>query len=363
MHGIQNLDRRRFLRTSAFASCSLASSRRLFAAEDTSASCTAIVDTYVRLHRFQGVVALGRQGKPLFLKTVGFANIETKEPMAGASVFGIASISKMLTTVSVLHLQEKGLLQLDQPIEAYLPYYRKDLGSKLTLRHLLANDSGVPNLFSAAMKADPTVVEQPMTTEQAVHRFCEVDLIFSPGERFDYSLSNWIIVLAIVEAVTKQDYASAMRRLTLDPLGLKATTADLNTAAVQPYDDATPPVKKTQKRLPYIAAAGGYFSDAVDLIRAAHLIFDTPFLSAASKKELTTIEVPSDQYALGGRVRQLSIGSKVVPAAWDTGNTSGYRSVLGHRLDGKATVVVLNNTSMSQKTLDEFSDELLTTFS
>lgn len=360
---IQNLDRRRFLRVTALASCSVVAPHRLFATEDNNASCVDVVNKYVRIHSYQGVVALGRQGKPFFLKTVGFGNIEMKEPMAAASVFGIASISKMLTTVSVLHLQEKGLLQLDQPIEAYLPYYRKELGSKLTLRHLLANESGVPNLFSAATKTDPTVVEQPMTTVQAVHRFCEGDLIFSPGERFDYSLSNWILVLAIVEAVTKLDYATAMRRLTLDPLGLKATTADLNAAAVWSYDNATPPSRRTQKRLSYVAASGGYFSNAADLMRAAHLIFDTSFLSAGSKKELTTVEVPSDQYALGGRVRQVSIGSKMVSAAWDTGNTSGYRSVLGHRLDGEATVVVLNNTSMSQKTLDEFGDELLAAFS
>jgi D-alanyl-D-alanine carboxypeptidase len=330
--------------------------------EDNAAPCSEVVEKYVRTHRFQGVVALGRGGKPSFLKTLGFANFETKEPMTAASVFGIASISKMLTTVSVLHLQEKGLLRLDQTIGTYLPYFRKDLGSKLTLRHLLANNSGVPNLFSATMKTNPAAVDEPLTTEQAVHHFCEGDLIFDPGARFDYSLSNWILVLAIVEGVTKLDYATAMRKLTLDPIGLKATTSNPAEDAVQAYDNAVPPSKRTQKRPPYIAAAGGYFSNALDLMRAAHVIFDTSLLTAASKKELTTIEVPSDQYALGGRVRQVPIGSKSVPAAWDTGNTSGFRSVLGHRLDGKATVVVLNNTSMSQKTLDEFSDELLAAF-
>jgi CubicO group peptidase (beta-lactamase class C family) len=195
-----------------------------------------------------------------------------------------------------------------------------------------------------------------------VHRFAEGDLIFSPGERFDYSLCNWILVLAIVEAVTRQEYATAMQRLTLSPLGLNATTAALNAIAVKSYDNATPPGIRTQPRQPYIAAAGGYFSNATDLTTAAHRIFDTSFLSSASRKELTTIEVASDSYALGGRIREVQIGSQKVTAAWDTGNTLGYRSVLGHRLDGKATVVVLNNTSMSQKTLDEFSDALLAAF-
>ena len=354
--------RRSFLQTTAFASLSLLTPSCLLAANQYEAACSRVVEEYVRTSRFQGVVALGRHGKPAFWKTVGFANIETQEPMTTSSVFGIASISKMLTTVSVLRLQERGLLKLDEPIGTYLPYFRHDLGSRLTLRYLLANNSGVPNLFSPAMKADPHTIEQALTTGEAVHRFCEGDLLFPPGERFDYSLSNWILVLAIVEAVTRLNYATAMRQLTLDPLRLNATTAALDAVAVQSYDNATPPARRTQGRQPYIAAAGGYFSSAPDLMRAAHLIFDTGFLSAASKRELTTIEVPSDHYALGGRIRQVPIQSQQVPAAWDTGNTLGYRSVLGHRLDGKATVVVLNNTSMSQKTLDEFSDALLAAF-
>lgn len=282
--------------------------------------------------------------------------------MTEKAVFGIASISKMLTTVAILRLQEQGRLKLDAPIATYLPYFRADLGGRLTLRYLLANNSGVPNLFSAAMKVEPKIIKQRLTTEQAVHRFAEGDLIFAPGERFDYSLANWILVLAIVEAVTKEEYATAMQKLVLTPLRLSATTAALNAVAVQSYDNATTPAKRTQARQPYIAAAGGYFSNATDLMSAAHQIFDTGFLSDGSKRELTTIQIPSDHYALGGRVREVSIGGEKLKAAWDTGSALGYRSVLGHRLDGKATVVVLNNTSMSQKTLDEFSDALLAAF-
>ncbi len=323
MNLFDDLPRRYFLRTSALASLSLSVPRHGWAGGEDLSACAQVVETYVRDHQFQGVVSLSRHGTPSFWKTTGFADVETREPMAAASVFGIASISKMLTTVSVLRLQEKGILQLDQPVATYLPYFRKDLGNKLTLRYLMANNSGVPNLFSSATKADPAINEQHLTTEQAVHRFCEGDLIFPPGQRFDYSLSNWILVLAIVEAVTKLDYATAMRQLTLTPLELKATTTEPNATAVPSYDNATPPARRTQPRPPYAAAAGGYFSNATDLMRAAHLIFDTAFLSAASKRELTTIEVPSDQYALGGRIREVHVGSQIVPARM------GHREYVG----------------------------------
>ena len=266
-----NLHRRSFMKVSASASLALLAPYDVFASAATAPACTEVVDRYVRENGFQGVVALGRGGRPVFWKTVGFADFESKQPMTNESVFGIASISKVLTTAAVLRLQEQELLKLDEPIAAYLPYFRKDLGARLTLRHLLANNSGVPNLFSAAMKANPKTIEETLTTEQAVHRFAEGDLIFSPGERFDYSLSNWILVLAIVEAVTRQEFAVAMQRLTLVPLGLKATTAALDAPSVQSYDNATPPARRMQARQPYVAAAGGYFSNAVDLMKCGSL--------------------------------------------------------------------------------------------
>lgn len=353
--------RRRFLQASGLAVSSVAC-RASLGKVSPHAACGSVVQEYVDKERFQGVVMLGRGGRPQFSMPVGYSDIEKRQAMAADSVFGIASISKMLTSVTVLKLQERRLLSLDESIGTYLPYFRKDLGATLTLRYLMANNSGVPNLFSPAMKSDAHLMERPLTTQEAVHRFCEGDLIFKPGERFDYSLPNWILVLAIVEAVTKVRFADAMQSITLRPLGLTATSAALDVAAVVPYTDAQPAVRRPAARQPYIAAAGGYFSTAPDLMRAGHLIFDTSFLTAHSRQELTTVEVPSDQYALGGRIRQIAAAPGTVPAAWDTGNTSGYRSVLGHRLDGKATVVVLNNTSMSQKTLDEFSVALLAAF-
>lgn len=358
MNALSIPTRRHFLRQLGVGALSATIAPRLLCAQASTAS--AVIDDYVRQHNFQGVVALARNGKMAFSRTIGFADMEAKTPMKIDTVFGIASISKMLTAVTVLKLVERGLLSLDQPITTYLPNYRKDTGSRLTLRHLMANDSGLPNLFSPAWKADPTIMDQPLPTAEAVKRYAEGDLIFAPGERFDYSLSNWIVVLAVVEAVTGRDFETVVRNTTLTPLGLTATTSRPDNKVAVPYTDAAPYMRKPAQRQAYVAAAGGYYSNAPDLMRAAQRIFGTPFLAPSSLQALTTILVPSAGYALGGRIREVAIGSQKVKAAWDTGNTSGYRSVLGHRLDGKGTVVVLNNTSMSQKTLDEFSDALLT---
>jgi D-alanyl-D-alanine carboxypeptidase len=321
-----------------------------------------LVEAFVRAQAFQGVVMLGRAGQPTYARAFGLADIEAVRPAAIDTPYAIASISKWLTAVTVLKLVEAGKLSLDAPITTYLPDYRADTGAKVTLRRLLSNSSGVPNGFTPATKADPALVKTPLSTAEALKRFCLGDLAFEPGTRFDYALTNWIIVLAIVETVTGLPFQTAVREITLSPLGLDAIRADdaiavgAHTAAG--YTDAKPPVRRPNDRQPYMAAAGGYFGTASDLLKAAHLIFDTGFLSAASRRQLRTIEVASDGYALGGRVRTLMIDGKPHPAGWETGNTAGFRSVLGHRLDTRQTVVILNNTSMSQRTLDLFADTL-----
>jgi CubicO group peptidase (beta-lactamase class C family) len=287
------------------------------------AACHKVIDAYIQDHRFQGVVLLGRQGRSVFSREVGLASFEAKKPIALDTRFGVASISKMFTSVTVLRLVEQQRLSLDTPIGSYLPWYRKDLGARLTLRRLLANNSGVLNQFSPVWKADPAVMQRPMTTVDAVHRYCEADLIFNPGERFDYSLSNWILVLAIVESVTHKEFATAMQEITLRPLGLMHTSTEFDDNTAIPYSDTTPPEKKSYARPSFVAAAGGYYSNAGDLLRAGQKVFDGHFLMPESLRSLTTREV--DTYALGGSVRDTHVGTNTVQAAWDTGNSSGYR--------------------------------------
>lgn len=320
-----------------------------------------VVDAFVRDTGFQGVVMLGRAGRADYVRTVGYADIEAKVPARPDTLYAIASISKWLTTVTVLKLVERGLLDLDAPLTRALPDYRADTGARLTLRRLLCNASGLPNLFIAEAKADPTLLKTDLTTAQALSRFGQGDLAFEPGARFDYHPVNWILVIAAVERATGLPFQVAVRSITLDPLGLKATGATnaMLEGAAPSYRTVNPPERWGNDRRPYLAASGGYASTAPDLMRAAHLVFDTDFLTAESRRQLTHVEVPTEDYALGGRVRRLTIEGRTVPAGWETGRTAGYRLVLGHRLDGRRTVVLMNNTALSQKTMDQFADALL----
>ncbi|QTC91863.1 serine hydrolase domain-containing protein [Brevundimonas goettingensis] len=322
------------------------------------------VDAIAQEFGFNGVILLGRAGRPEFRKAYGVADVATGRPASVGDRYAIASISKWLTVTAILQLVDQGRLALDAPINTWLPDYRTDTGGTVTLRHLLNNTSGIPNLLNAAVGADPTLNTSTMPAAEAVKRFCSGDPIFAPGARFDYVPTNWILVMAIMEAATGEAYPALMDRLVITPLGLPDTglcdAAFLEAGDVaKAYKTLSPPVLKMWPRPTFIAAAGGFYSTAADLLRAAHGVFDGDLLSASSREEMARITVPDQHYSLGGRVAVVNIDGQVRRGGWETGRTDGYRSVLGHLFDDHRTVVVLNNTDMSQQVMDQIALRLL----
>lgn len=320
------------------------------------------IDAFVKANGFAGTILRAKAGKPIYARNFGLANIATKAPVTTDTVYAIASISKFLSTVTVLKLVEAGKLALDAPIATLLPGYRADTGGKVQLAHLLSNTSGIPNGFMPELKLEPDLVTRDIGTAESVRRFCSGDLAFEPGSKFEYLLTNWFLVVAIVEAATGKPFQQAMHEITLDPLGLKRTTAALGTenqpGSALSYRTVEPPLEWPNPRAPVMAASGGYFSNAADLLRAGHAVFDKGFLSPASLKALRTVRVPEQDYSLGGRVRTMTIAGKPVEAAWETGRTAGYRTLLAHRYDTQESIVLLNNTGIAQKAIDLFADDL-----
>lgn len=305
---------------------------------------------------FYGLVLAGRHGVPAQAQSVGLADIDARRPVTAATRFAIGSISKWLSAVAMLRLVDQGKLALEAPIRTYLPDFRADTGGRVTLRHLLCNASGIPNLFNQAVKDDPSLLDTPLTADQAISRFCQGDPIFAPMERFDYALTNWIILAGIVEKISGLPFDRAVAHLALDPLGLAGTSLHDDGAALS-YWSVSPPQVRQSPRPAYLAASGGFYATGPDLLRAAHGVFGTPLLSNASRQALLTPQI--DDYALGGRVKRLRVDGAERLFAWETGRTMGFRSLLAHRLDNGETLVLLNNTDQSQKALDELAFSLL----
>jgi CubicO group peptidase (beta-lactamase class C family) len=351
---------RRGLLAAAGASALIA--RPVFAASAPAED--ARIDAIAREFGFNGVILLGRAGTPEVAKAYGVADVATGRVASVDDRYAIGSVSKWLTVTAVLRLVDQGRLTLDAPVTTWLPDYRADTGGRVTLRHLLTNTSGVPNQFNAAAATDRSLLSSTLPAAEAVTRFCSGDLIFEPGARFDYALTNWILVIAILEAATGEAYAALMQRLVIAPLGLDHTGVCgeefLQAGDVaKGYASLSPPVPKMWPRATFMAAGGGFYSTAADLLKAAHGVFDGTLLSPAARGAMVRIAVPEEHYALGGRVAVVNIDGRARRGGWETGRTDGYRSVVGHLFDDLRTVVVLNNTDLSQPVMDQIALRLL----
>lgn len=354
------IDRRFFLAAVVGGACSVPFHS---AAHADASRLASQVDAFVRSSGFNGVVQLVEGPTPLLSKAYGMADIEAGRGASMETVYPIASISKWLTSVTVLRLVDQRLLDLDGAIAEYLPFYRTDTGGKVLLKHLLSNSSGIPDQFGPMVTADPTIWKRRFSTEEAIRAFCSGDLLFEPGSRFAYKFTNWVLAKGIVEAATGEDFAVAMDRLLLRPLQLSSIRPsdepDVAARLAAGYAAIDPPVRKMYPLISYTLASGGYCGTASDLIRAAQQVYGSGFLSAESLTALSTVLVPEEHYALGGRVRSIGIAGIETPFAWHTGRVDGYRALLAHRLDGQQSLAVLNNSSIEQRDIDLFAEALL----
>jgi len=326
----------------------------------------AIIDRAVAADGFNGVALVGVGAKVVALQARGVADAEARVAMAPDSLFEVGSISKRVAAIVVLRLVDQGTLDLDAPITRYLPDYRADSGAKLTLRTLMSHSSGVPNDINAARQRDPAIRGVELDPMEAVRRYASGDLAFEPGTAWDYSHSNWILVKAVVERATGRDYARLVDDLLVRPLGLKHSGV-LPGAAIKPahlaasYAALAPaPVVKESLMPRYMAMAGGFYTSAGDLLQLMDAVFGSDrVLQPASRRALTTVSMPRQHYALGGRTRTVLIAGREREAVWDDGSNAGYRTVARRVAEDGHTVIVMTNASFDHQALGRLADALM----
>jgi len=277
--------------------------------------------------------------------------------------FLVGSISKWIATVAVLRLVDQGRIALDQPVTTWLPEL-PPASRAVTLRHLLSNTSGIPNGLAQALHADRAAVEaSTIAPLEGALRYGAGDLAFTPGSRFDYSFTNWVIVGGIVERVTGEPFQQAVTRLVLQPVGVRDTGfADAGWestphAALAYAKDKT--TRKTSAMPPMVAASGTFYSTAADLVAIADAVYAGGLLSEKSRRALLTVQHAPEDYALGGRVREIGSGSAKRSVAWNSGVFGGYKTLLVYAPADGAAVVLMNNTDIEQSEQRKLAESLL----
>jgi CubicO group peptidase (beta-lactamase class C family) len=298
-----------------------------------------VVQSYAGNKTFMGTVLVARGSDVLLSKGYGSANLEWDIPNTPTTKFRLGSITKQFTAASILMLEERGKLKLDDPIKKYVPE-APAAWEPITIFNLLTHTSGIPNFTNLPEYKTLKLEATPVAKTIAVVRDKPLD--FSPGEKMSYSNSGYLVLGYVIERITGASYEKFVTDNIFVPLGMKDSGYDSNTAIIAHRaagytSSAAGPVNADYVHMSVPHAAGALYSTTEDLLRWEQGLFSGKLISATSLAKMTT-PFKSD-YAFGVMV-QTAGGRKVIQHG---GGIEGFNTFLAYYPDTKLTVAVLAN--------------------
>ncbi len=158
-------------------------------------------------------------GRIVWSEGIGLANLEYRVPVSTETRFGLGSISKTFTMAAVMALVDDGLLDLDAPVERYLPDFPYK-GKGITIRRLAAHQSGLSDAF--AVEHNQTTEHFP-TIDTAYQHIKHGAIEYEPGTRVEYATGLHTIIARAMEVVTGQTYLQIMKERIFGPVGMTGT--------------------------------------------------------------------------------------------------------------------------------------------
>ncbi|MFU8888854.1 MAG: serine hydrolase domain-containing protein [Trueperaceae bacterium] len=189
------------------------------------AAIDAYVEAEMRAARVPGLaLAIVHGDGIVHLRAFGVAD-PSGRPVTPQTPFVIGSLSKSFTALAVMQLVEEGRVDLDAPVRVYLPWFRlADLAAseRITVRQLLHHASGIP----AGPGLRSLLGDGDVDLAARVAGYADVVPRREPGVAFEYSNANYLVLGALVEAVTGMPYAAVVRERIFDPLGMRHASGD-----------------------------------------------------------------------------------------------------------------------------------------
>ncbi len=299
------------------------------------------MDAAVENDHFSGTVLVARDGAPIFSKSYGMANYELNAPFTPDTKFNIGSVAKQFTSLSIMQLQEKGRLNVNDPICNYLntcpPAWQP-----ITIRHLLTHTSGIPN-YSRASDWDEVGAVKNYMHGELVALFRNLSLKFTPGEEHRYSNSGYQLLALIIERVSGESYGAYLRDHIFAPLGMRKTQYN-NSRSLVPnratgyYSLGTSFINVSLHSPTIKFGDAGIFSTVGDLLIWDQALYTGQLISRDSMTEMLTPYLKN--YAYGWRVKE-SFGR---PEVNHSGDSTGFSAFIMRFINDRFTVIVLSNS-------------------
>jgi CubicO group peptidase (beta-lactamase class C family) len=315
----------------------------------------AIADVHRRQRNIGVSAVVMHHGQTVLAENLGYADLENRVPVTSATRFGVASINKAFTGLALLRLHEKGQIDLDAPIQRYVPVFPVKPGGTITPRLLAAHLAGIRHW---GRERDATLYSRHFDDiDEVLNLFKDDTLIAVPGTAYNYSSYGYNLIGAAIQSASGTKYEDFVRREIIAPLRLKDTGFD-DVRHVLPnrarrysyYDPWTFAVDSVNVyRVPdwdysHNPAGGNMYSTAADLARFGRAIEKPGLISRESLALLMT------RPRVGNVTSSMSFGFFVSP---DTaahrrlnigGSNAGLQSGLVIYPDDDLVISLISNT-------------------
>lgn len=159
-----------------------------------------------------GVFMVAQNGRTIYQKAFGKANLELGVNLTPENVFQLGSITKQFTAISLLILEEQGKLKVNDLVSKYIPDYPS--GDKITIHHLLTHTSGIKDFTK--MKSLSSIAQKDMTPKMMVDFFKNEPSDFPPGEKFEYNNSGYVLLGYLIELISGETYEQFVKKHIFD---------------------------------------------------------------------------------------------------------------------------------------------------
>jgi len=306
---------------------------------DASQQLDKYMEALTKLNRFSGVVLIAKGDTILLNKGYGFASYEFEVHNTSQMKFRICSITKMITAVAILQLQEKGLLDVNDSVSHYLPDYPR--GEEITIHQLLSHTSGI-----SSDNLPLEMVVCPAKLEDMLSFFKNKPLEFEPGSDYRYSNAGYYLLSYIIETISGTSYETYIQENILIPSKMKDSFFRghdyeiLKNCASGYCFNETNTLVNGHYVYENFKGGGGLFCTAYDLYLFAKALTDGKLINIESIQTMFTPYHTKENYGYGCHIQSL-FDHKCIEHGGML--SSGFKSNLSILLEDDIYIVILSN--------------------
>lgn len=302
--------------------------------------------------QFNGSVLVAENGKVIYKKGFGKANIQESLDFTPGTLTYLASLTKQFTAMAIMMLAENKKLSYDDELSKYFSEF-PPYADKVTIKILLNHTSGIPDYFSLGL------VHQGLDNDKVFNSLKKIDALhFQPGDKFEYSNSGYVLLAMIIEMVSGLPYSIFLKRNIFDPLNMRCTFV---------YDTTKADIKQKARGYDIFGNVyeydilttgdGGIYSTVEDLFKWDQALYTEKIVKHSTLNEAFEASVLNDgsisNYGFGWEIIEYN-GKKIVTHA---GEFKGFNTFIVRQITDHNTIILLTNIGGTKR--KEIKDALL----